>query len=283
MSENGYDDFIQKPDDFLHGPEQPVKRSGITKGTWLLIFILIAFAVAFLCLIALAVRPEKGDHIYNYATTVKMMNGSEDRTIGYVTICKAAQSDCTDEALADWYFNYVLKHPDSNADFIVYTDVEGKGVFASSGFIEKDATLEAQRDGTYMLAGDEGSTMYYPDSRTRTLVPFAPSADEGTIEDVTAKVDALIPAEYKDSELYDVFIGGDADDLDCTITVVNSAFANADCQEIAAELIDVIKEQDLPIGPFMITFQSDDDTVVAIASIDDLQNQDVSEISMFTL
>ena len=68
--------------------------------------------------------------------------------------------------------------------------------------------------------------------------------------------------------------------MDCNLTLVNEAFAGGDCQDIAVEIATKVKELDLGIGNFRIAFQSNDYTITAISNIDDLSNQEATEISI---
>lgn len=218
-------------------------------------------------------------HIYDNAEILDMMNGTGTEKIGTVTVVKANQADCTEEALYDWYVNYVKKNADSNYHVIVYNDVENKGVYSNGfGFIQKDITITPD-NGTYMTGDDAGSTYYIVDETTKTLTVQASMADESIVEDIKAKVDAVIPAEYKNSDLYSVDVAGKEGSMDCNLTLVNEAFAGGDCQDIAVEIATKVKELDLGIGYFCIAFQSDDYTMTAISNIDDLSNQEATEIS----
>ena len=68
----------------------------------------------------------------------------------------------------------------------------------------------------------------------------------------------------------------------CWIAVLhlfNESFADADYKSIATELSSNIKDLDLGIGFFNITFQSDDYTVKGLSNLDDLSTQDATEIT----
>ena len=218
-------------------------------------------------------------HIYDNAEILDMMNGTGTKKIGTVTVVKANKADCTEDALYDWYVNYIKKNADSNYHVIVYNDVENKGVYSIGfGLIQKDITI-TPHNGTYRIGDDAGSTYYTVDETTKTLTIQALMADESVVEDIKAKVDAIIPAEYKNSDLYSVDVGGEEGSMDCILTLVNEAFAGGDCQDIAVEIATKIKELDLGIGYFCIAFQSDDYTMTAISNMDDLSNQEATEIS----
>ena len=223
---------------------------------------------------------EESIHIYDSAEVVDLMNGLGTDKIGTITISKAKQSECTEDAIIDWYFNYVKNNADSNYHIIVYSDNTQKGIYTlGSGSIQKDIELTAQDDGTYMIGNDAGSTYYTVDETSKTLSVLFDMADASIVEDVKAKVDAIIPAEYKNSELYSVDVAGEEGSLDCNLTLVSGSFTDGNCQSIAEELATKVKELDLGIGYFCIAFQSDDYTLKAISSVDNLSSQEASEIT----
>lgn len=218
--------------------------------------------------------------IYTDAEIVDLMNGLGTEKIGTISVSKATQADCTDEALIDWYFNYVKNNSGCNYHIIVYSDNPQRGVYTlGKGFIQKDTALTAEKDGTYSLGDDAGSTYYTVDETTKTLSVQTTMVDASVVDDVKAKVDAIIPEEYKNGKLYTVDIAGPEGALDCNLTLINESFANEDCQSIAVDLASKVKELDLGIGYFCIAFQSDDYTLNALSSLDDLSSQDASEIT----
>lgn len=91
-------------------------------------------------------------HIYSDAEVVDSLSGGGQK-IGEVSIIRAASSDVTDEAIEDWFFNYVQKN-DFDYCLIVYTDRENEGVYSSGSMVSKDVPLEEASDGTYMTAGE---------------------------------------------------------------------------------------------------------------------------------
>ena len=221
-------------------------------------------------------------HIYDSAEVLDLMNGAGTAAVGTITVTHAKQSECTDEALSDWYANYVLKHSDSNYHIIVYDDVADKGVYSNGkGFIQKDTALNKEKDGTYYLGDDAGST-YYTVNADNSLTVQASLADESVVNNIVSKVDAIIPEEYKAGKLYSVDVAGEEGNMDCNLTLICEDFASADCQKIAEDLAAQVKDLDLGIGYFCIAFQKDDYTLTAISSLDDLNTQEAKEITTKT-
>lgn len=222
-------------------------------------------------------------HLYDNAEVVDLMNGAGTKKIGTITVIKAKQSDCTEDALVDWYINYVKKNSDSNFHIIAYTDVAEKGVYSNGlGFIQKDITLIPDNNGTYATGDDAGSTYYTVDETANKLNTQFAMADASIVEDVKAKVDAVIPDEYKNSDMYMVDIAGEEGSLDCCLTLVSESFTGGDCQAVAEEIAIKVKELDLGIKYFSIAFQSDKYTMTAISNMDDLSSQEATAISTKT-
>ena len=216
------------------------------------------------------------------AEVTDLMNGTGTKAIGTYSVSRATQGECTDEALADWYYNFVLKNPDCNFHVIVYDDVADKGVYANKGFVQKDITIVQENNGNYMTGDDAGSSYYHESDDGKTLKLYTVMADASVVEDVKAKVDAVLPDAYKGGQMYSVDVAGPEGKLDCNLTLINTVFGTADCQPIAVELASKVKELDLGIGYFCIAFQKDDYSLNAVSSIDDLSTQDASEITTQT-
>jgi len=225
----------------------------------------------------------KKEHIYDKAKIVDLMNGTGTEKIGTISVVQAKQSECTEEALLDWYNNYISNNKDCNYHVIVYKDNPDKGVYSTgTGFIQKDITMTKDSDGSYMLGDDAGSKYYSVSDDKTSLVEDISMADSSVVVNVKKKIEEVIPKEYQNSDLYSVDIAGEEGNLDCNITLVSEAFAEGNCQNVAEDLASKIKKLDLGIGYFSIVFQSNDYTMIAISSLDDLGNQDVSNIETQT-
>lgn len=221
--------------------------------------------------------------IYADAEIVDLMSGIGNNKIGTISVTRANQADCTDEAIADWYFNYVQKNSDCNYHIIVYSDNPTKGVYSlGKGFVQKDVNLIDEKNGTYSIGDDAGSTYYNVDEDNKTITVRMAMADETIVDDIKSKVDAVIPDEYKNGNLYAVDVAGPEGSMDCNLTLINESFANSDCQSIAVDLASQIKDLDLGIGYFCIAFQKDDNSLNALSSLDNLTEQDPSEITTKT-
>ena len=211
---------------------------------------------------------------------VDLMNGFGTEKIGTITVLHRNQAECTEEAIIDWYFNYVQLHSDCNYHVIVYEDNPTKGIYSNGkSFIQRDVALIEEKNGVYSIGDDAGSTYYTVDTDNKTLVVQAVMAGADLVDEVEKRIDGIIPNEYKGGSLYSVDVAGEEGNLDCNLTLINEMFADADYQSIATELATKIKDLDVGIGYFCISFQSSDSKLNALTSIDNLSMQDVSELS----
>lgn len=92
-------------------------------------------------------------HIYDRAFVAPVMNGPRTEKIGEYSYILADSSECTDEVLIDWYNNYIRKN-DFNYSFIVYTDMEGYGIFTSSGIVEIGGEIIYDEENDEYNVGD---------------------------------------------------------------------------------------------------------------------------------
>lgn len=111
-------------------------------------------------------------HLYDWARVRPMMNGIRTEKIGEYSVIEADSSECTEEALADWYYNYVAKN-DFNCCFILYTDKDEKvGCYATDIFVQKDVEIEQDEYGDYYLGDSDNATTYGPSEDGKTLTVY---------------------------------------------------------------------------------------------------------------
>lgn len=108
-------------------------------------------------------KPEQAEsHIYDNAQVKDVMNGSRTEKIGEYSIIEISSEEVTDEALTDWYFNYVAKN-DFNWCMILYTDKDDNmGVYAIDTMIQKDLLFEQDEYGDYSVGDSSNATVYVP-------------------------------------------------------------------------------------------------------------------------
>ena len=112
-----------------------------------------------------------GPHLYSNAIVKDVMSGDRSQKLGEYSVSFANSEDCTDEALADWYLNYVKAH-DFNYALIVYTDDEGYGIFETYGSIEIGDKIAQDNYGDYYTVDN---------SEAR----FITIESDGTVTDIT--------------------------------------------------------------------------------------------------
>lgn len=150
--------------------EKEAKSKGkkpIFKKWWFWVLIVIILFSAF------GGTGNKETHIYDKAQVKNVMNGIHTKKLGEYSIIKISSEEVTDEALADWYFNYVDVN-DFNWCMILYTDKnDNSGVYAIKGMVIKDLQFEKDEYGDYSTGDSSNATMYAPaDDNTLQVVEF---------------------------------------------------------------------------------------------------------------
>ena len=162
---------------------------------------------------------------------------------------------------------------------IKYADDEQNGTHRGYG---SGTGLDLSRlngDGTYSTGNDAGSTYYTVNEDTQTISVQTVMVDDTVVDSAKKQVDAIIPDQYKNSDGYAIDIAGEDGNLDCYLTLISEDFATADCQKIAEDIASKIKELNLGIGYLCISFQTDKYNIKALSSIDNLNDQEASEMS----
>lgn len=119
-------------------------------------------------------KPEQIEsHIYDKAKVKDLMNGTRTEKIGEYSIIEISSEEVTDEALEDWYFNYVKKH-DFNWCMILYTDKDdNSGVYAINGIVQKDLQFNQNEHKDYSVGDSSNAAIYAPtDDDTLKIMEF---------------------------------------------------------------------------------------------------------------
>lgn len=205
--------------------------------------------------------------IYESAEIKDMMNGPGTQKIGEVSVIFANKEDITDEVLADWYFNYVAKN-DYSFNCIIYNDTSPiQGVYGNKSQVQKDVTFEKDKD-IYMLSSDRGST-FYMIKDNQTLEPYYTEPTTEEANQIITEIDGFITGDFKGNG-YQVDVGGDKNKLDLEITLVNDSMDENTYQGATAYLAEKIKGSNLPIGYMNISYQTDEYSLKALGSVDDV-------------
>lgn len=131
-------------------------------------------------------------HIYDNAIVKDIMNGTHTEKIGEYSIVEAESDEVTEDAIADWYFNYVEKN-DFNWCMILYTDRKNKGVYAITGIINKDVSFDTDEYGDYSL-GDSSKSITYIPAENGALKELHTEAEKTTTKSVNNSEEKNISA-----------------------------------------------------------------------------------------
>ena len=147
--------------------ETNVKKEPNKKGAGCLTLIILFAIIVIVAVSCGKKKSNSGDsqHIYDNAQVRDVINGSGTNKLGEYSVIKAASSEITDDVLNDWYFNYVKKN-DFNYCVIVYTDIDGVGVYSSSGMVIKDAGLDVDANGDYSYVSRSDESNYFENGDT---------------------------------------------------------------------------------------------------------------------
>ena len=109
-------------------------------------------------------------HIYDNAQVKDVINGSRTEKIGEYSIIEVNSEEVTDEALTDWYFNYVVPS-NYNWCMILYADKnDNSGVYAIPGMVQKDIQFEKDKYGDYAVGDSSNATVYTPTNDNKLQV-----------------------------------------------------------------------------------------------------------------
>lgn len=142
--------------------EKQTKALKIGAGIWMVLWVLSARSVTsnnYNADVVKSVQDSQTEkHIYDNVQVKNMLTGDKSKVVGQYSICYVDSSMCTEDALTDWYYNYVNKH-NYDINYIAYTDIQGKGCSAMSGIIEKDIYLDEDDIGI-SRSESRSETMY---------------------------------------------------------------------------------------------------------------------------
>lgn len=101
-------------------------------------------------------------HIYDDAQIIEVYNGSGTQVIAYQSLIEISSDEVTEDALTDWYFNYI-EETDYDSYVIVFTDVsDGTGVYGTDGYISVNVVLSEGSDGSYQVSDSDDAITYLP-------------------------------------------------------------------------------------------------------------------------
>jgi len=113
-------------------------------------------------------------HLYDNAEIRDVMNGSRDTKLGEMAVIKADSKDCTEEAIADIYYNFFKKN-DFNWITLIYTDKnDNTGIYFNTSIIGVNDQFEVDEYGDYSAVISPDEILYVPsgDGKTLTKMEF---------------------------------------------------------------------------------------------------------------
>lgn len=112
---------------------------------------------------------QKEFHLYEKAEVKDVMNGFRDKKLGEYVLIKADSKDCTEENLADLYYNYFAKK-DFNFLIILYTDKNNdSGVYMNKAMIGVNDLFQKDEYGDYSVIESPDEIIYCPSEDEKTI------------------------------------------------------------------------------------------------------------------
>lgn len=100
-------------------------------------------------------------HFYDNAEIKPVMNGDRSEKLGEYSVASVLSEEMTEDALEDWYFNYVAEH-NYNWCMILYADKKNSGVYAISGMVQVDVKFDVDEYGDFSVGDSSGAKFYGP-------------------------------------------------------------------------------------------------------------------------
>lgn len=92
----------------------------------------------------------------------EIMNADLSEAVGSYTVIQMDSKDCTEEALADLYFNYFVKN-NMNQLYIIYADKDDlTGIFINTGCIFVNEQFAEDGNGGYSICNSPDEIQYVP-------------------------------------------------------------------------------------------------------------------------
>lgn len=105
---------------------------------------------------------EEQEGEYGKEEVHEIMNAELTESVGTYTVIQLDSKDCTEEALADLYFNYFVKN-NMNQLFILYSDKDDMtGIFITTGCIFVNEQFADDGNGGYSICNSPDEIQYVP-------------------------------------------------------------------------------------------------------------------------
>lgn len=149
------------------------------------------------------------NHLYDNAEIRDVMNGPRDTKLGEMAVIKADSKDCTEEAIADIYYNFFEKN-DYNWITLIYTDKnDNTGIYFNTAMVGVNDQFEVDEYGDYSVVESPEEILYVPsgDGKTLTKMEFDKEnqGDEDQSEE-SSDVNGIDPDLKAFLDSYEAFI-----------------------------------------------------------------------------
>jgi len=130
-------------------------------------------------------------HLYEHVEVKDVMNGTRTEKIGEYVVIKADSKICTEEAIADIYYNYFEKN-DFNWIALIYTDKnDNTGIYFNKEVVVVNNKFEEDKYGDYSLISDGDELLYIPSGDGKTLIKQEFDEEKNTEEKSETSEDKL--------------------------------------------------------------------------------------------
>ena len=212
--------------------------------------------------------PEDQESATSGNQIITMENADGSKQPGEISVFYPSEEHPAPD-LEDWFFGYVLKN---DYRYCLILDLESKpleGTVATRYGIEKGTRLLRVGDGYYKLYDDD--VEYYTANAASKVLEEGYPLNKYNAEVIgrVEKADALIPSEYKGAK-YSAKIFGMEQHPQLSLTLENTGFTDKECQQFLENVVPKLKEKIPDLTYLVVLFQTDDSSLFAIGTVDDV-------------
>ena len=266
---------------FEESDTEPQKKKRSFKQS-VISFILVFFILS--CIVSLFDGDDKKDSVNETSqsplvVTMKNADGTEQK--GDILI-QFTDGDVRYTAVDDWFFGGVLE-TDCRYGLIVNQEKSPiVGVFANRNGLERNVRLLKAGNGYYKIPTSD--TEYYSaDVVAKTMTEeyeMNDYSDEGRA--IREAIDTTIGEEYRGPD-YKVEILGTQKRPQVNVVVEKKSFDQKEYKALTKALAEALKELDMDVSYMIILFQTDNSTLAAAATVDNVSEfSDAKDINWTT-
>lgn len=148
---------------------------------------------------------KKEAHIYDSAEIKDVMNGTRTEKLGEYSIIRALSTECTEDVLADWYYNFVRKN-NYNFNLIIFTDKEElTGCYSTKVMVEVGTAFIKDEYGDYSVENTRDSVIYSPSDDGKSLIEMKFNSfyiTEGEVGEYGFELTLNKGTEFEETKIY---------------------------------------------------------------------------------